>query len=124
MAERSSDRPPSVSSSLTEAEAYDDNEKGAALSPTEGSYVKLKSPEEMDIGDDVERVGLLPADAEDEKPPQAKQDNSTRTAILWMVVNTLATIGIVSSFKVWQFQELMAEFLRSLQTRPSSRIHP
>ena len=94
MAERSIDRTPSIASSVTEAEAFDDNEK-TALGSTDGSVTNLKSPEEMEIDDDVERVGLLPQD-EQEKPPQpATKDNTTTTAVVWMVVNTLATIGIV-----------------------------
>ncbi|KAE8444405.1 hypothetical protein EG329_000605 [Mollisiaceae sp. DMI_Dod_QoI] len=96
MAERPTDREPSISSSVTEAEAFDDNEKSG--SSTEGGFVKLKSPEEMEIGDDVERAELLPE--EHEKPPQPKQpETSMRSAIIWMVVNTLATIGIVFTNK-------------------------
>lgn len=92
MAERSTERAPSVSSSITEAEAFDDSEK---RSSTDGSFTKLKSPEELEIGDDVERTGLLPSEQGPEKPRPVAQDNSTRTALIWMVVNTLATIGIV-----------------------------
>jgi hypothetical protein len=96
MAERSADRAPSISSSVTEAEIFDDNEKASSLSSTEGEFTKLKSPEEMEIGDeDMERAGLLPAE-EQEKPQTVSPDNSMRTAAIWMVVNTLATIGIVS----------------------------
>lgn len=96
MAERVVDREPSISSSTTEAEAFDDNEKSG--SSTEGGFVKLKSPEEMEIGDDVERAELLPG--EHEKPPAPKApETSTRSAVIWMVVNTLATIGIVSLAK-------------------------
>lgn len=98
MAERSTDRPPSISSSITEAETFDDNEKASSVSTADGGFTKLKSPEEMEIGDDVERAGLLPAEEqEQEKPQPPAQDNSTRTALIWMVVNTLATIGIVSA---------------------------
>jgi len=96
MAERSTERAPSVSSSITEAEAFDDNEKASS---TDGSFTKLKSPDEMEIGDDVERTGLLPSEQGPEKPQPVVQDNSTRTAIIWMVVNTLATIGIVFTNK-------------------------
>jgi solute carrier family 35 protein E3 len=98
MGERSTDRAPSISSSITEAEAFDDNEKAGTVSSTDGGFTTLKSPEEMEIGDDVERAGLLPAEQQErEKPQPVVQDNSTRTAIIWMVVNTLATIGIVGS---------------------------
>ena len=96
MAERSTDRTPSVSSSITEAEAFDENEKASGLSSTDGSFTKLESPKDMEIDDDVERAGLLPAEQQEEKPQPVVKDNSMRTAGIWMVVNTLATIGIVS----------------------------
>jgi solute carrier family 35, member E3 len=96
MAERSMDRAPSISSSITEAEAFDENEKASSLSSTDGSFTKLKSPEDMEVGDDIERTGLLPAEEQQEKPQPVAKDNSMRTAGIWMVVNTLATIGIVS----------------------------
>lgn len=91
MTERSIDREPSISSSTTEAEAYDENEK---ITNSEGSYA-MKNMDEQEVGDDVERAGLLPP-ADHEKPPPKEPDNSMRSAIIWMVVNTLATIGIVS----------------------------
>ncbi|PVH86519.1 TPT-domain-containing protein [Cadophora sp. DSE1049] len=61
---------------------------------------RLKTPDEMDIGDDIERAELLSEHDEGEKPaPAPKPDTSTRTAVIWMVVNTLATIGIVFTNK-------------------------
>jgi solute carrier family 35, member E3 len=99
MAERSTDRAPSTSSSVTEAEAYDENEKHGPMSGTEGSFVKLKSPEDLELGDDDERAEMLPA--EHEKPAQPAPEASVRSSFIWMVVNTLATIGIVSL----EFQE-------------------
>ena len=89
MAERPTDLAASVSSSVTEAEVYDDNEKQA----TDASFVQV-TPRDVESGDDVERAELLPA--EQEKAAPAKPDHSTRTAVIWMAVNTLATIGIVS----------------------------
>ncbi|TVY22054.1 Solute carrier family 35 member E3 [Lachnellula arida] len=86
------DHAPSSSSSVTN-ESFDDNEKHA----TDASFVKVKTPDDVEQGDEVERVELLPADQE--KPAPAKPDNSTRTAVIWMVVNTLATIGIVFTNK-------------------------
>ncbi|KAL2075961.1 hypothetical protein VTL71DRAFT_904 [Oculimacula yallundae] len=87
------DRTASASSSVTAAEPYDENEKM--------SESRLKTPDEMDIGDDIERAELLAEhDNSEEKPaPAPKADTSTRTAIIWMVVNTLATIGIVFTNK-------------------------
>jgi solute carrier family 35 protein E3 len=97
MAERSNERADSISSSVTEAETFDGSVGASSLSTTDGAFTKLKAPEEMEIGDDLEeRAGLLPAEQQDEKPQPSAQDNSTRTAVIWMVVNTLATIGIVS----------------------------
>lgn len=93
MTERATDREPSISSSVTEAETFDDNEKSG--SSTDGGFVNLKSPEEMEIGDDVERAELLPAEPEKPPPPAKQPDTSMRSSIIWMVVNTLATIGIV-----------------------------
>lgn len=93
MAERST--PPSVSSSLTETESYD--EKTSVKTSSEGSYLHMKEPDEMDIGDlgdDVERMELLPPTEPAQSQPAP--DNSARSAVIWMVVNTLATIGIVS----------------------------
>jgi solute carrier family 35 protein E3 len=89
-AERSTDRAPSLSSSITEA--FDDEKNGA--NGSSDGFVDLKSPDEMEVGDDVERAELLPA--EHEKAPEPKPDNSTKVAAAWMIVNTLATIGIVS----------------------------
>ncbi|PMD65113.1 uncharacterized protein K444DRAFT_608788 [Hyaloscypha bicolor E] len=100
MAERSIDRAPSTSSSVTEAEAYDENEKHGTLSETEGGFVKLKSPEDLEFGDgdnDDERAEMLPA--EHEKPAQPTSEASVRSSFIWMVVNTLATIGIVFTNK-------------------------
>ncbi|KAL3425470.1 triose-phosphate transporter [Phlyctema vagabunda] len=94
MAERASDRAPSVSSSVTEGDAYD--EKTGDLR-SEGSFVKLKSPEELEVGDDIERAELLPQPIQQEKPKSA--EGSTQSAVIWMVVNTLATIGIVFTNK-------------------------
>lgn len=97
MAERSVDRAPSVSSSLTEADNFDGNEKSSSSSSTDEGFTKLRAPDEMEIEDDVERAGLLPADQQEKPQAPAQETYSTRTAIIWMVVNTLATIGIVSA---------------------------
>jgi solute carrier family 35 protein E3 len=95
MDDRATERAPSISSSITEAEAYSENEKIESRNSTDQGFIKLISPESLDLADDVEKAELLPA--EDEKPPQPKPESSVRTAFSWMVVNTLATIGIVSS---------------------------
>lgn len=54
---------------------------------------KLRSPEEPEIADDSEHDGLLPKERGGEKEPGPK--SSFTSAFIWMVVNTLATIGIV-----------------------------
>ncbi|CAG8959375.1 hypothetical protein HYFRA_00001273 [Hymenoscyphus fraxineus] len=96
MADRTADRVPSSSSSVTagDVDHYDENEK---MVSSNGSFVKLKAEDVEEIGDDVERAELLP-EVHVEKAAPVK-DNSTRTAIIWMVVNTLATIGIVFTNK-------------------------
>jgi solute carrier family 35 protein E3 len=96
MADRAGDRSISVSSSTTEAEAYDENEK--SHSPTDSSYVHMKTPEEMEIGDE-ERAELIPAAAHVVQEKATEPEKTTvRSAVIWMVVNTLATIGIVRLF--------------------------
>jgi solute carrier family 35 protein E3 len=91
-------RAPSVSSSSTEA--YDEKKHSSDAGI---SIVKIKDEEEGgEAGDDVERAVLLPEDHEEEKPAApTTEDNSTRTAAIWMVVNTLATVGIVSPRYYW-----------------------
>lgn len=117
------DRIGSPSSSLTAAEPYDDNEK-----MSEG---RLKTPDEMDLGgDDIERAELLSEhDDGDEKPaPAPKPDTSTRTAVIWMVVNTLATIGIVCSAESHLRSHIVMQYLISIyrcsRIKPSSRTLP
>lgn len=54
-------------------------------------FGSLRAPEELDVddrGEEVERAELLPV----KKDP----NSSFRTGIFWMVINTLATIAIVS----------------------------
>jgi solute carrier family 35, member E3 len=93
MAERPGDHSVSVSPSITEAEAYDENEK--SHSPTDSSYVHMKTPEEMEIGDE-ERAELIPSVVHVAQEKATEPEKATvRSAVIWMVVNTLATIGIV-----------------------------
>ena len=94
MAERPSDRSVSVSSSRIEAEAYDENEKNHSPT-TDNSYVHMKTPEEMEIGDE-ERAELIPAAVHVVQEMATEPEKTTvRSAVIWMVINTLATIGIV-----------------------------
>lgn len=122
MADRSGDRASSLSS---ETEVFDDNEKQSpAMSLHEGSYVKVKVPEEMEMGDDVERQELLPGAVNAQEKPQEDSKTSARAAIIWMVVNTLATIGIVCPYQFLLLISRYANFppSRFLQTKPSSQI--
>jgi solute carrier family 35 protein E3 len=91
MADHLGDRT-SVSSSITEAEAYMEGEKKLSH---DGSFVEMKRPEEMEMGSDIERAELLPGSRQPEKTVETAP-STARAAIIWMVVNTLATIGIVS----------------------------
>lgn len=124
MADRLGDRTASVASSVTEAE---ENEKGSPiLSPQDSSYVKLKTPEELENSNDIERQELLPPPV----PPKDQPGNKTsvRVAIIWMVVNTLATIGIVwhtshSHLEVGT-SPMLTPLIRYLPTRRSSLMNP
>jgi solute carrier family 35 protein E3 len=87
MADLLGDRSASVTSSITEAEAYDENEKS--------HYVHMKTPEEMEIGDE-ERAELIPAAVHVVQEKATEPEKATvRSALIWMTINTLATIGIV-----------------------------
>ncbi len=125
MADRPADRSASVSSSITEAEAYDENEK--SHSPTDSSYVHMKTPEEMEIGDE-ERAELIPAAMHVVQEKATEPERATvRSAVIWMVVNTLATIGIVSFHrKTTALWLLMIDWLptRFSRIKPSSPTHP
>lgn len=92
--DRSGDRPDSIgsSSSSTELDTFNDPEKYAGKDSEDGKF-NLKTPEELEEG--VESEGLLPS--EDDKLPEIPPTSTTRSSIIWMVVNTLATIGIVRS---------------------------
>ena len=95
MADRSTDRAPSVSSSGTEAEPYNYDEKEAAVASTDVTYTRLKTSEDLEVGDDVDGA-LLPEEPPAQEQPQPAAASSMRSAVIWMVINTAATIGIVS----------------------------
>lgn len=97
MADRSTDRLASISSASTEERFDDKTEKRALMGSQDGDY-NLRTPEELE--EDIERADLLAPPPEDK--PKAPE-SSVRSAIIWMVVNTLATIGIVSFFDLWNF---------------------
>lgn len=123
MADRQPARDPSIGSSTTETDDVDVNEKNG------GSFDSLTRAKEVEAGDDVEMAELLPGDAE--KPAPVKKDNSTRTAVIWMVVNTLATIGIVSGRRIPFIKSASQAgtyanvlYSRSSRTKPSSQTLP
>ncbi|TPX13774.1 uncharacterized protein E0L32_005718 [Thyridium curvatum] len=93
-ADHRTERAASIASSSTEAGAYDENERLAKLDHTEDG-MKSKTPEEMEMGDESEDKTLLPQETEKPQPPK----NSFLSALIWMVINTLATIGIVFTNK-------------------------
>jgi len=92
MAERSGER----DQSLGRAENDTFNEKRSSRDSSEGSYA-VKTPEEMEMGDEVERDRLLQEEETQRaaSTPSPPAEGTTKSAIIWMVVNTLATIGIV-----------------------------
>lgn len=93
MADRINDRDASIGSASTEAEPYDENEKYQPTS--DSSYVHLKTPDEMEIADE-ESAELLPAAKHIAQQTATDSEKaSVRTAAIWMIINTLATIGIV-----------------------------
>lgn len=86
------ERAGSFASSSTETATLHELTK---LDPMEDSVQNLKSlNDEERLADAEEDEKLLPASNEKEEPPKAKA--SFTGAVIWMVVNTLATIGIVS----------------------------
>ncbi|KAG9246134.1 triose-phosphate transporter family-domain-containing protein [Calycina marina] len=87
------------SSSSAEVESLDEKHPHKT-SHDEDSYLSMKEPDEMDIGglgEDVERIELLPPATPAEPAPAPH--STTRSSIIWMIVNTLATIGIVFTNK-------------------------
>jgi solute carrier family 35 protein E3 len=89
----SAGRAASISSSSADTATHEDNDKLARIDPIESSSLEeLKRPEELEIGDEEEGDVLLPQH-DDEKPEPPK--SSFTSSLIWMVVNTLATIGIV-----------------------------
>ena len=115
----------------------DESEKLAKVEQAEVGLPRSKL-EELDVGDERderderEDDGLLPQ-PQAEKPAEPAK-NSFTAALMWMVLNTLATIGIVSlgallpgssAAPSHQLPNQCRVFpSRSLRTRPSSRIRP
>jgi hypothetical protein len=106
MADRNGDRTGSVSPLATEAE------KG---SPTLSLHDSI-DPKEKGTESDLERQELAP-------PPEARKSESPEkvtvtAAVIWMVVNTLATIGIVCPIQRTR-KRVHSNSRRYLQTKRS-----
>lgn len=82
------ERAGSFASSSTDAATLHELTK---LDPMEDSVQNLKSHDDEELGTEEDEK-LLPKANEKEEP----QKSSMTSAIIWMTVNTLATIGIVS----------------------------
>ena len=93
MAQPSTTPLPHTSSSTAGADSSDENEKGTPRASTDGSVADLGSHNDREIGDDIERAILLEPEKMEESSPGL--DKNTRSAAIWMVANTAATIGIV-----------------------------
>ncbi|WYZ40076.1 hypothetical protein EsH8_IV_000417 [Colletotrichum jinshuiense] len=85
------ERAGSFASSSTETATLHELTK---LDPMEDNMQNLKSQNDEELGTQEDEK-LLPKTNEKEEPPKA----SFRSAVVWMVVNTLATIGIVFTNK-------------------------
>lgn len=85
------ERAGSFSSSSADTATHEENEKLARLDQSEDGMEKLRSPDDLEIGDEREDDDLLPREPEKQEPPKS----TFRSSLIWMIVNTLATIGIV-----------------------------
>lgn len=101
-----SDTAGSIASSHTEAGGHEDQNEKHTFARDDESLSALKSPTVYDDNqqdDDREDDGLLPQETEKKpEPPKA----SATSGIVWIVVNTLATVGIVSPYMSLQLHSL------------------
>ncbi|KAI1854836.1 hypothetical protein JX265_002475 [Neoarthrinium moseri] len=93
----SSARPASIASSITEG--HDDNEKyRSSYEESDNDRVSQHTAvEERDGGEDEGLLEKAPVSSPAQTP--GKDSSSMTAAILWMIINTLATIGIVFTNK-------------------------
>lgn len=82
------ERAGSFASSSAETATSPENEKLARLDQSEDG---LEKQGDLEIGDEREDDGLLPQETEKPEPPKS----TFKSSFIWMIVNTLATIGIV-----------------------------
>lgn len=88
------ERTGSFGSQSTETGAHEENEKLRMIDQTDEA-TRMKSPQELEMGDEREDAGLLPQQTEKVEPAKS----SFTSSLIWMIVNTLATIGIVFTNK-------------------------
>ncbi len=82
---------------MTAAAPFDDVEGQARFKYVEDELSALKPPDELAIHEELEDDhSLLPRPPLNEKAEPSKR-SGLATSLIWMVVNTLATIGIVSA---------------------------
>ncbi len=124
----SKERAGSFSSSSGDTATHEDDEKLNRIDHTEEGVESLKKPEELEIEEENgEDAGLLPGETK-----KAEPKSSFTSSLIWMVVNTLATIGIVCDHRT--VLQVMTHGMitianhdcprRFSRTRPSSRIRP
>lgn len=89
MSTEPSQRTPSISSSSAETATNEDNARHSRLDQGDDALEKLARPEDLEMGEEDE--GLLPQISEKSEPPKS----SSFSSAIWIVVNTLATVGIV-----------------------------
>lgn len=93
------------SGSVDSPTLLEESEKLARLDPSgtdRDDLEKLRTPEELEIGDEADEDESLlrrEAEAQQQEQPAAPPPSSFRSALIWMVINTLATIGIVFTNK-------------------------
>ncbi|KAB5558206.1 solute carrier family 35 member E3 [Coniochaeta sp. 2T2.1] len=88
------ERAGSVSSSSAETATHPDNEKLARLDHSEDG-IELEKQGDLEVAGEREDDGLLPQETEKPEPPKS----TLKSSFIWMIVNTLATIGIVFTNK-------------------------
>lgn len=122
--ERKTERAASIASSSTDTATAEEQVALMKLDPLhsdDDDVSRLRSPDELDIHDETDdRAGLLPR--ENEKPTEEPKSNF-KAACIWMIVNTLATVGIVSTLNQFDAGAALTLY-RYSPTRPSSRIPP
>ncbi|KAK0629761.1 triose-phosphate transporter [Bombardia bombarda] len=98
MAVELKERSGSLSSSVTGTPTFESHENH---DEDDAAGEKLRSPDELEMGhddgDDEEANSLLSQERQATEPPSPP--SSSVTPLLWMVINTLATVGIVFTNK-------------------------